>query len=371
MHTIIWELTEASGKKSYANLFSHYFNKTAAKIIIQFLIFAQFCSLILYTAVSWSFLAHLLKIVGLIDFPIKDENTQEIDQNDPLTIKWRYICMAAMCLFIYPINCTKNLAALRYISMAILIIVFYTIVVALVQTPDYYDHNHTKPTYEVNWVVGTFSMKWFQGWATMMLSYNCQITLFYVRGELMHKTHKRTRKVSRLLIGILYPFYSLIAITGYISMGGKDIPAVYTLRKPYGSPSTNQDSSNRDIPMKIAQCLFLFAALFHIPLTLYPSREQIYIFYQLKKDAKIHLPLTGIMTVLAFLIPCIYPDVTNILGLLGGLTVGSSGYLLPTILKITSLSSRPWYDLNRLGHILLAMGIFTLQCTSIYTSLSG
>lgn len=52
MHTIIWELTESTGRKTYANLFSLYFNKTVAKFVIQFFIFAQFCSLILYTAVS-------------------------------------------------------------------------------------------------------------------------------------------------------------------------------------------------------------------------------------------------------------------------------------------------------------------------------
>ncbi len=52
MHTIIWELIEESGKRTYANLFSHYYSKTTAKIVIQFLIFAQFASLILYSAVS-------------------------------------------------------------------------------------------------------------------------------------------------------------------------------------------------------------------------------------------------------------------------------------------------------------------------------
>lgn len=30
MHTIIWELMEATGRRSYANLFSHYFNKVFA-----------------------------------------------------------------------------------------------------------------------------------------------------------------------------------------------------------------------------------------------------------------------------------------------------------------------------------------------------
>lgn len=58
MHTIIWELMESTDRRSYANLFSHFFNQvnsahqTTAKVMIQFLIFAQFCSLFSYTGVS-------------------------------------------------------------------------------------------------------------------------------------------------------------------------------------------------------------------------------------------------------------------------------------------------------------------------------
>jgi amino acid permease len=76
--------------------------------------------------------------------------------------------------------------------------------------------------------------RWFSGWATMMLSYNCQITLFYVRGELMHKTEQRIRKVSRIFIGILVSFYLLICFSGYYSLGQNDIPKLITLRKPVG-----------------------------------------------------------------------------------------------------------------------------------------
>ena len=121
--------------------------------------------------------------------------------------------------------------------------------------------------------------------------------------------------------------------------------------------------------MTIAQFLFLFAALFHIPLTLYPSREQIYIFYKVEKTWPKHISITAIMTGLAFIIPCIYPDITGILGLLGGLTVGSSGYLLPTILKIASLRDVSVFSGYKAFHILLAAGILTLQCTSIYISI--
>lgn len=52
IQTIIWELIEETGKKTYANLFSHFFNKPVAKVVINFLIVSQFFSLILYSAVG-------------------------------------------------------------------------------------------------------------------------------------------------------------------------------------------------------------------------------------------------------------------------------------------------------------------------------
>lgn len=84
-----------------------------------------------------------MKVWGIIDFPYKNENTQEINENDPLTRKWRYICMAVMALLIYPINYTRNLAALRYFSMGILMIVLYTIFVRLLLSRLPFSSSHT------------------------------------------------------------------------------------------------------------------------------------------------------------------------------------------------------------------------------------
>lgn len=51
-YTILNDLIEKSGKKSYANVCAFYFGPAKAKIVIQFLIFAQFCSGILYPSIS-------------------------------------------------------------------------------------------------------------------------------------------------------------------------------------------------------------------------------------------------------------------------------------------------------------------------------
>lgn len=49
---IINDLIEASGKRSYANLCSHYLGKRTAKVIIQFMIFSNLVSGIPYASVG-------------------------------------------------------------------------------------------------------------------------------------------------------------------------------------------------------------------------------------------------------------------------------------------------------------------------------
>jgi amino acid permease len=306
----------------------------------------------------------LLKAWNIIDFKYSDESQQLIDESDPLTIKWRYICLAILALIIYPVNCIKNLASIRYVSFAILLIVLYTVIVAIVEFPEFYNHYNSQGELSVHWWAAPFKLDWFRGWATIMLSYNCLITLFYVRGELMNKTPERSRKISRTLISVLAVFYVLISVTGYLSVGDKNMPNLFTLRSKL--PGSN------DIPMQIAQVAFLFAALFHIPITLFPSREQIYIFYKVDRTTTKHMLLTAIMTSISFLIPAILPNIRSILGLLGGLTIGTSGYLMPVVMKIAHLRSKQcsWISASVICHLLLMLCIFTLQVTSIYVSIT-
>ena len=230
--------------------------------------------------------------------------------------------------------------------------------------PQFYRHYSSQDQLSINWWAADFKIEWFRGWATIMLSYNCLITLFYVRGELMNKTPQRLRKISRVLVGILMVFYIMISVTGYLSVGDKNMPNLFTLR-------TKLPGSN-DILMQIAQVAFLFAALFHIPITMFPSREQIYIFYKVEKKMGTHMLLTAVMTSISFVIPAVLPNIRSILGLLGGLTIGTSGYLLPVVMKIAQLrqQGRVMLSLPVLLHVFLMLCILTLQVTSIYVSIS-
>lgn len=74
-------------------------------------------------------------------------------------------------------------------------------------------------------------MKWFQGWATMMLSYNCQVLFFYVRSELISKTQRRVLKLVRYLMTIVCIVFVVMCTTAYLSLGKYLIPKLFTLRR--------------------------------------------------------------------------------------------------------------------------------------------
>lgn len=197
----------------------------------------------------------------------------------------------------------------------------------------------------------------------MMLSYNCQVFFFFVRGEMMHKTTKRIRKVVFLLLSLVCLIFVGMCYAAYFSLGKNSIPVLYTLRK-----KISEDS--KDYMMLGAQVLFTVAAFFKIALIMFPAREQIYIFYKMDRSFRNHMTITVVMCLAVFAIPCFYPDVTKLLGLFGGITAGTVGYSLPLFLKLVSLQKRG-FSLNLAIHLILLVCVLVIQTMSVYVSLAG
>lgn len=184
-------------------------------------------------------MANLLNELNITSIPYLNKDKKIIDQHSPEAWKYRIITMSVIAVVIFPLNLQKRLATLRYFSVFILVVVFSTILVAFFQSPSYYEHYKNQPDYKIHWYVAPFEVKWLQGLSTMMLAYNCIITFFYVRGEMRHKSRKRVQKVIRNLLILEASFYTVIAVAGYVSLGDKMTPHVYTLRKKLSKFSFN------------------------------------------------------------------------------------------------------------------------------------
>jgi hypothetical protein len=73
----------------------------------------------------------LLNVFKIVDLPIADEATGKIDESSAIAWKYRSICMGILFFVVLPFNLSRNLATLRYFSMIILGVVFFTIAVSL------------------------------------------------------------------------------------------------------------------------------------------------------------------------------------------------------------------------------------------------
>ncbi len=120
--------------------------------------------------------------------------------------------------------------------------------------------------------------------------------------------------------------------------------------------------------MKFASALFALGAYLKISLVVYPAREQFYIFYGVDRRTRNHLLLTVFLSLLVFGVPCVYPDVTNLLGLLGGVTVGTCGYMMPLLLKVVSLKGKPFSPAHLCYPLLLVL-VLCIQVSSASMSI--
>ena len=129
--TLMYALT-TSERKTRNLSFSFWFSLNSAQqlfthLSVKFYIFVSFDSWI-----AWQFVGHLMNVFGIVDLPLANKDTGKIDESTSVAWKWRSISMGALFFLVLPFNLSKNLATLRYFSMFILCIVFFTISVSLI-----------------------------------------------------------------------------------------------------------------------------------------------------------------------------------------------------------------------------------------------
>jgi amino acid permease len=110
----------------------------------------------------------------------------------------------------------------------------------MVQSPAYYEAYKNSPDYEVDLWIGSYTPSWFKGFGTLLLSFNCQVTYFYVRAEFMHKSDRRMRKLVTILSTMLVVLFAGMCAAGYLSLGKKMQPDLFTLRRKIRSCRPDQ-----------------------------------------------------------------------------------------------------------------------------------
>lgn len=180
---------------------------------------------------AWIFLSTILKEFNYVDFPYSNPVNMEIDQHAPLTSQWRYYSCAIMAVVAFPFVYQRSLSRLRFVSLFILVVMLYTIVLVMCQFWTYFSYFRDSPDFKIEWVSNKFNIRWFQGWATVMLSYYSQVLFFYVRGEMVSKTRERVTKLIDILTLAVVSFFAFFSTIAYLSLGERMLPSLFSLRR--------------------------------------------------------------------------------------------------------------------------------------------
>lgn len=230
------EAISHSGKRGYANLCAFYFGKKGGRAAVFIFVATQFMACICYSSLTWSLISSFIEDLGIHEFTktINENGQKQISQYAKDSLIWRVCTLIPIAIMLIPVVLARNLSGLRYLSLVSFLIIMYTIVLAIVQTPMYYEANHNKPDYQFEPFVRPFKIKWIQGIATISMSYICHPLFFNVRKELILSDERRIKKVIIGAIGFMMTVYIGIVVAAYVSLGSTFQVPVFTERPKIG-----------------------------------------------------------------------------------------------------------------------------------------
>jgi amino acid permease len=117
--------------------------------------------------------------------------------------------------FILPLSLAKNMSALRYISIVSIVSIFYTLVVMLVELPEYFHTYHIVKGEPIAWF--NVDLNFFSGCSITFFSFTCQASILPIYSELVNPNEKRMMKVIGRSLLVDCVFYCAIALVGYFS----------------------------------------------------------------------------------------------------------------------------------------------------------
>ena len=107
------------------------------------------------------------------------------------------------------------MSALRYISLVSIASIFYTLVVMLVELPEYFNEYHNKRHEDVSYF--NLDINFFSGCSITFFSFTCQASILPIYSELVNPNEKRMMKVIGRSLLVDCVFYCAIALVGYFS----------------------------------------------------------------------------------------------------------------------------------------------------------
>ena len=267
---------------------------------------------------------------------------------------------------LFPLSMIKDMSGFRHISAISIFALVYTGIVLICELPDYMKAYRSLPDVEID--LACFDWNVFTGASITFFSYTCTFQLLPIYRELNNPNERRLKKVVNRSIFIDFLFFSTIALAGYFSTYNKT-PKIVLDRTIPGDNSP-------DLFLVLAQLVIVMVLFVAVPLTYNALRNQTFclFFGRGNFSTKENIVCTGIFISFTCFVSIVFPNLSSIIGITGGLNATSIQFLVPMIcsIKVSGQSVKAGSNIIKIlvfGFLCL-VGIINAG-TTIYRIVSG
>jgi len=265
---------------------------------------------------QWLMIIYILGVITNFQITISKLLEEVLDQFNIWAISnsmdQRALQIFIFNMAIFPLACAKKLSMLRYVSMAVLAVIAYTISVIIIQAPFFIKQNTENHLWQTELVLFNMDLGALSAFSLSIFAFECHTIIFPVRKELIRPNERRMDKLIFRAIGTEFIMYALIGVLGYLSTL-QNTPDLVVFRQPPNGQS--------DIPMTIARIIFTASLAFALPMRINPCRLQIYLLANVQDTTIKRCFITAGILLISGAIAVVFPNAYAGLTILGG-TVG-------------------------------------------------
>ena len=168
----------------------------------------------------------------------------------------------------------------------------------------------------------------FTGASMTFFAYTCQVQMLPIYSELVNPSYKRMKKVIQRSIATDFLFYLVIAVAGYLSQFNSTAQIV--LERP-GLPGSDTDYALLIAVVSVMACIMVA-----FPVNYNPFRQHFFncVFGKEEFSQTENIILTTLFVAITCVVSIVFPNVKQVISIMGGLIAVSMCYLIPVICQI-------------------------------------
>lgn len=224
-----------------------------------------------------------------------------------------------------PLSLGRDMGSFKNLAIVSLSCLILTILVVVIELPFYdtlYQSNYSSDCLQVTNVC--YSAQFFNGAGIILFAYTNQCNVLPVYQELVNPVKYRLMKIIRRSLLLIYTLYILMSLAGYFSTLN-NTPEIVLSREPPTEEWTT------DWLQTIASILVISTMVTNIVMNYIPFRNSLYFMTTGKENfsTKFNIICTVCFQVACCSVSIVFPNVSNVLAIFGGIASVNIVYIIP------------------------------------------